>query len=344
MAKFRDDVAVGPAGMSRTLQEAKRLARIANEALAAGRDAARYHAPDALWRGYHPWHEHRGAEEPHQVFWKPLHEALHHLQRREDMFFAGENVLDEGGIWVVSMGHLMGLFDKPFLGINPTGKLAFLRYAQFQRVQGQVITDTALFVDIPHLMEQAGLRPFPPQTGAQLVQPGPQTHDGLLYDETDPAEGLATMAAINYMVTDIARWSGGKTEPLEDELRRSWHEDMLWWGPTGIGATYTIPRYAQQHAGPFRTAFGTRDFRGHVAKVAEGTVGGFFGWPNLTLEHKGDFMGMPATGQKGDLRVIDLYRRRGDKLAENWIFIDLLHFWNMQGVDILGRTTGIGPV
>ena len=48
-------------------------------------------------------------------------------------------------------------------------------------------------------------------------------------------------------------------------------------------------------------------------------------------------MGMPATGQKGDMRVIDLYSRRGDKLWENWIFIDLLHFWNMQGLDILGR-------
>ena len=55
-------------------------------------------------------------------------------------------------------------------------------------------------------------------------------------------------------------------------------------------------------------------------------------------------MGMPGTGQSGDMRVIDMYRRRGDKLAENWIFIDLLHFWNQQGVDILNRTTGIaGP-
>ncbi|MDB2530575.1 ester cyclase, partial [Paracoccaceae bacterium] len=39
----------------------------------------------------------------------------------------------------------------------------------------------------------------------------------------------------------------------------------------------------------------------------------------------------------GDMRVIDMYRREGDKLAENWIFIDLLHFWKMQGVDILER-------
>ena len=48
-------------------------------------------------------------------------------------------------------------------------------------------------------------------------------------------------------------------------------------------------------------------------------------------------MGMPASETPGDMRVIDIYRREGDKLTENWIFIDLLHFWLMQGVDILGR-------
>ncbi|MDC1274742.1 hypothetical protein N8Z59_03475 [Planktomarina temperata] len=33
----------------------------------------------------------------------------------------------------------------------------------------------------------------------------------------------------------------------------------------------------------------------------------------------------------------------GEKLSENWIFIDLLHFWKGLGVDILSRTTQIPP-
>ena len=48
-------------------------------------------------------------------------------------------------------------------------------------------------------------------------------------------------------------------------------------------------------------------------------------------------MGMPATNKAGEFRVIDIYRRDGDKLTENWIFIDLLHFCKEQGVDILKR-------
>jgi thymidine kinase len=50
---------------------------------------------------------------------------------------------------------------------------------------------------------------------------------------------------------------------------------------------------------------------------------------------------MPATNTPGEFRVIDIYRRSGDKLAENWVFIDLLHFWKSQGVDILERLRSV---
>ena len=300
-------------------------------------------APDYRWRAYYPWEEEHGPEAVANSFWEPLKRSMTGLVHRPDIFFAGRNEIDGfRSTWVVSMGHLMGLFDRPWLGIRPTGKIVMLRYAEFNRVENGRIAETALYFDIPHLMQQAGQNPFPPQTGAALVQPGPATHDGLLYGPQPPEEGEATLAAINAMITDIKVWTGGVEEPLVEELRRTWHEDMLWWGPAGIGATYTIPRYAEQHSGPFRAAF-DRKFNGHVARLAEGHYGGFFGWPNLRLKHKGGFMGMPAGDPDRwcDMRVIDIYRRRGDKLAENWIFIDLLHFWKQQGVDILARATGI---
>ena len=316
------------------------LTNAADDELAAV--MARFTAPDYRWRGFHPFGELEGGETVATQFWAPLKASLRHMQRREDIFFAGQNAMDAaGGVWVVSMGHLMGLFDQPWLRIRPTRKIAMLRYCEFSHVADGMVTESALFFDIPHLMMQAGQNPFGPQTGAALVQPGPMTHDGLLLGPQPPEDGVRTLAAIDYMIDDLASWSGGQSEPLVDELRRSWHEDMLWWGPAGIGATYTVPRYAEQHSGPFREAFKTRRFNGHVSKVAEGHYGGFFGWPNLTLKHEGGFMGMPGTGQWGDMRVIDIYRRSGDKLAENWIFIDLLHFWAEQGVDLLARATEI---
>ncbi len=297
-------------------------------------------ASDSRWRGFHPFNEINGAEQVARKFWQPLKGSLAHLQNRVDILFAGQNSLrKETDVWVVAMGHLVGLFDRPWLGIRPTGKMAFLRYCAFYKVAGGRIVETAMYFDIPHLMVQAGQNPFPPQTAAHLVQPGPRTHDGLLLDEQPADEGEKTLAVINAMIADLGRWDSGLS--LEEELARTWHQDMIWWGPEGIGATYTIERYARQHSGPFRAAFTDRSKTNHACRLAEGHYGGFFGWPNFTATPTGGFMGMPATGKPGEFRVIDIYRRVEDKLAENWIFIDLLHFWKGQGVDILARTTGI---
>ena len=325
-----------------SLQQAKKTVRAFHAELdAAGPDEAgaamaAHCAPDLVWRGYHPFNEVSGPAAVAGQFWAPLKTSLTALQRREDVFFAGRSEIDGfESTWVVSMGHLMGLFDAPWLGIAPTGKMALLRYCSFHRVEGDRIAETAMYFDIPHMMMQAGLQPFPPQTAAHLVQPGPMTHDGLLTGPQPEDEGRATLALINAMISDLGQWNSGLS--LEDELRRTWAEDMIWWGPAGIGATYTIPRYAKQHSGPFRAGFTERSKTNHLARLAEGPYGGFFGWPNFTAVPSGGFMGMPATGKAGEFRVIDIYRRAGDKLAENWIFIDLLHFWKQQGVDILAR-------
>jgi hypothetical protein len=298
-----------------------------------------YVSEDLLWRGYHPFGEIRGVDKVASAFWTPLKAAFSHIQRRQDIFFAGRNQIDDfASVWVVSMGHLMGLFDAPWLGIQPTSKIAMLRYAEFNCVRAGRITQSAMFFDIPHLMVQAGLNPFPVQTAVNLVQPGPLNHGGLLFSPQPPEEGIATLATINRMISDLGTWNNPLS--LEDELRRSWAEDMIWWGPTGIGATYTIERYAKQHAGPFRAAFSERTGTGHIARLAEGTFGGFFGWPNFTAVNSGPFLGQPPSHKRSEFRVIDIYRRRADKLAENWVFIDLPHFLMQQGIDLIGQTKG----
>ncbi|MEX0339981.1 MAG: ester cyclase, partial [Arenibacterium sp.] len=94
---------------------------------------------------------------------------------------------------------------------------------------------------------------------------------------------------------------------------------------------------AKQHSGPFRAAFSERTKTKHLCRMAEGHYGGFFCWPNFSARLTGGFMGMSASGQRGEFRGIDIFCRAGDQLVENWIFIDLLHFWKQQGVDILAR-------
>ena len=176
------------------------------------------------------------------------------------------------------------------------------------------------------------------QTGAFFITPGPRTHDGLLYEPQDPAESARTLNLINRMIDDLV---GSDLESPQDELAQTWHDDMIWFGPAGIGASYTRERYQEQHQGPFSDGLDDIRFNGHICRLAEGSYGGFFGWSNLSMKPCGGFLGLPAFNKDVNMRVVDIYRRDGDKLAENWIFIDLLYFLMQQGDDVLERTRRI---
>ena len=315
----------------------KQLVRAFHQAVLTDSKSAcdQYFGDDVIWRGFHPFNILKKGQIA-DTFWAPLQASFTSMQVREDIFFAGHNEIDGfKSVWVVSMGHLMGLFDQPWLGIKPTNKIAMLRYCEFSRVEGDKIVEQAMYFDIPHFMAQAGQNPFPTGTAEQLVQPGPMGGRGVLLEDAPDAEGKKTLAAINAMISDLGQWDHPLS--LEEELRLTWNEDMIWWGPTGIGATYTIPRYAKQHSGPFRETFADRSKTKHIARLAEGAFGGFFGWPNFTARTTKPFIGLEPTGDQVEFRVIDIYRRDGDKLAENWIFIDMLHFAKQMGRDVLGE-------
>lgn len=301
---------------------------------------ARYVGTDYRFLGVHPFNELHGAEAVADAVWEPLHRALQPVQRRPDIFMAGVSEID-GTDWTCSMGHLMGLFDGEWLGIPPTGKMAFLRYCDFSRwVRGRIV-ETGFFCDIVGMMKQAGLEPLPLQTGAELLVPGPRTHDGLLLESQDESESQATLSLVNRMKDDLvgSDQGFGCTDAV---LARTWHQDMIWFGPSGIGSTFTIPRYQEQHQDPFRVGLNDVVFNGHVARFAEGRYAGWFGWPNLTMTPGGGFLGLPASERRVHMRVVDIYRRDGNKLAENWIFIDLLHWLLQQNVDVLARAQRIG--
>jgi len=293
----------------------------------------RYTTEDYCFRGMHPFYVQKGAKDVADVFWKPLRRAFSTIQRRQDIFMAGTSVID-GGKWVCSMGHLMGLFDEDWVGIPATRKMTFLRYADFNRIENGKICETGFFCDIISIMQQAGVNPLPQQTGAAILTPGPQTHDGLLFNEQDPAESKQTLDLVHQMIKDL---TGSGLHSSLSELDQTWHEDMIWFGPAGIGATYTINRYEEQHQGPFGDGLNNIEFHGHLCRFAEGNYAGWFGWPNLTMTPSGGFMGLPASNRTVEMRVVDIYRRDGNKLAENWIFIDLLYFLKQQGLDVLDR-------
>lgn len=292
---------------------------------------------DYHWRGMHPFYEKQGTTTVIDEFWKPLRASLTSLQRREDIFFAGQNIYHDGPqVWSCSMGHFMGLFDQDWLGIPATRKMAFLPYAEFFRIEDGKIAESALYIDIIKIMQQAGLDPVPSQTATAIIQPGPQTHDGIQLGANDRKEATATLDLLEEMVADLSNLNvSGNDRCAPELLAKTWHDDMIWYGPGGIGAAYTIPRYQEQHQYPFREGLTDKKFLGHVTRFAEGNYAGWFGWPNLTNRNRGGFLGLPESDIDAEMRVVDIYRRDGDKLAENWVFIDILYYLCQHGIDLL---------
>jgi len=296
---------------------------------------------DFQWYGVYPFNEQNGGDAVAEVFWIPFLSAWSNVQRRQDVFLAGTSEIDNTD-WVISMGHFMGLLDGNWLGFPASRKIAFLRYADFNCIKDGKIIRSSFFCDLIGFMHQLGINPLPPQTGASFIYPGPRTHDGLLFEPQDQRESRKTLELVNRMIGDLSDLNKNENDsPSPDLLKKTWHDDMIWYGPAGIGASYTIPRYQEQHQLPFRRGLKDKVFNGHICRFAEGNYAGFFGWPNLTNTATGGFLGLPASGTPADMRVVDIYRRQGEKLSENWVLIDLPWWLKQQGVDVLERTKKI---
>jgi len=285
----------------------------------------------------HPFNELNGVNQVANNLWVPIKNSFEPIQRRMDIFYAGINSLDNNeGKWVTSMGHFMGVFNKPFLGIQPNYKSILLRYAEFYKVENNKISEGAIFLDIMNFMQQLGLSIIPESTGLVCVTPGPMNHKGLKFDHSDNNESQKTLELIHRMRDRLV--TGSKMKSYVEELTLDWHDDMIWWGPGGIGASYTIDGYTKGHTKPFQDGLEFIKFNGHILSSAEDDLGGWFGWPNLIMKSMGGYLGLTnASDIESEMRVVDLYRRDGDKIAENWIFIDHLHFLKLLGIDLLQR-------
>ncbi len=295
---------------------------------------AEFVAPSYRFRGVHPFNEINCLAGVVQHVWQPLHESLASMRRHRDIFMAGPN-LSDGTMWVTSMGKFMGLFDNDWLGIPSTGKIVLIPYCEFLRVDDGKIAESALWVDIISVMKQVGLTPLPTPTGAEFINPGPRTNDGLLVEVQSAAATEKTRRLVDRMRDDFVATYGSHITAAT--MAKTWHDDMIWFGPGGIGAAYTIDGFLDQHERPFREGLEDIVFNGHVCNIAEGHYAGWFGWPNLTMTPSGGLMGLSASDRRVHMRVVDIYRRDGDKFAENWVFIDMLHWLLQQNVDVLAR-------
>lgn len=297
--------------------------------------AARAFAPDAVIEVSAPIGTLVGPTQIVDGLIAPLRAAFAPARRRDLMIFGGQNRRDYGGEWITAITHITGLFTAPLWGVQPSGKLAYLRIGEFWRIENGQIADARLIVDLLDLIAQTGVWPLAEaQYGAAIVFPAPQTQDGLC--PADRSAGAASLDVVEAMLSALHVFdpdSFGSDGQVG--AGGTWALDFAWYGPGGIGSTVSWPGFVDHHRAPFLRAFPDRKGGNHYCRVGDGAYAAVSGWPSMTMTHRDTYMGVPATGRALTLRVMDFYRVGHGLIAENWVLLDYIDLLNQMGVDVI---------
>ena len=296
----------------------------------------RFFAPDARINVVHPFNDITGGSAYQSRFLDTLAHSFAGLFRRDYLLMGGEY---EGGDWVSSTGYYVGHFHQPWLGIQPTGALAYLRVGEFHRMENGRAVESYVFLDIPELMIAAGQWPIRESPGKDRGYTGllfgPASYDGIMVDEQDPAESQKSCQIVTEMLAGLA---------TEDEAWRPyWHDNMVWYGPAAFGSFLGIENFAGFQV-TFENAFddwaGGSSDRGrtrHFTRHGDGLYACSGGWPSLSGTQIKPYLGQGATNEMLYMRVCDWWRREGDLLVENWVFVDIPHVLLQMGYDLFGN-------
>lgn len=300
----------------------------------------KYYATDADWYGPYPFPQVKGVEAIYDTFYKPMLKSFPDMSKNMVHLLGGTC---EGDDWVISSGFVVANFKEDFLDIPHTNTVVFIRYAEYYKFVDGKIAESRLFLDILDLIRQAGIRVIP-TIGPEIISPGPATRDGVVLYDVDEADGVKTRELIEIMsfqglpdLRDVEKtwYPDDKTLAV---MKRYWHEDMMWYGPCGIGCSKGIVGFEVTHELPWEMTFQlSKDDT--IVRIGDGNYATYCGWPyHAQSTHRASKMfGLPATGKSATCNLIDIWRREGDLLIENWVFIDMLLFFKDLDLDILDR-------
>lgn len=129
----------------------------------------------------------------------------------------------------------------------------------------------------------------------------------------------------------VKRMVDALNEHVIDGQEQFWSQDMKWYGPAGIGTTTSLADFQQNHQRPFLHAFPDK-YADDEIRFGCGDWAAATGYQYAT--HLGEYLGIPATGQKVKIRYMDIWRSENGQLVENWVLIDLLDFMEQIGIDV----------
>lgn len=294
-----------------------------------------YFSEDLVLNVTHPFQEMKGLNSVVGDFWSPLVHSFPDLEIIPYILMGGEF---EGQQCVTTTGNMIGTFQNDWLGVPSTKHPLWIRFAAHFVLENGQIERAWYFLDMLDVFRQAGFNFFP-NRGIEWVPNGPMTGDGIITYPTDDWESQKSMDLTNAMLDGLGSYDGKSLSSMGQE--EFWDvKNMMWYGPSGIGTTRGLKGFQDNHQLPFLKGFPDRGItekedQHYVAQYGDGNYSCDFGFPSMYGTHLGDgWLGLKATGKRVYPRVIDFWRREGNRLKENWVFIDMLDILKDFGIDV----------
>ncbi len=298
-------------------------------------------APNTTWHLSHPLNDvpGQGVQAWNAHFLSPFLHAFPDAERHDDILMAGQFT---GNDWLAATGYYTATFSNAWCGIKPNHGVVNIRYGEFSRIENDRIVEVYCIFDMLDVIRQAGQWPanLPNSRGAFAFAfhdrvPAPATRNGIDLNAASDEAGRTSLTLVEAMIAGLMQFDGKSLESMG--MERFWHPEMMWYGPAGIGSSRRLKGFQDVHQRDFLRAFPDRRGGNHKSRIGEGHYVASTGWPSIRATHLGDWMGVPASHRPITMRVMDFWRRDGDLLRENWVFIDQLDLLLQMDVDVLGK-------
>lgn len=300
-----------------------------------------YLSEDTVWAGPYPINQLKGAEAIAAGYWLPLLQSFPDLKRETFIFFGGASNgrIDgqgDGREWVCGLGNFKGTFQHDWLSIPATGSEINIRWSEFCRLEDGKIVETQILLDVYDVMRQAGYPVLPPDRGAVGLWLPPQANDGLLLTEQDEQDSQESLRLIRAMIYDGLN-SFDQSELQSMGMAQYFDTQLQWYGPGGIGICRSLQEFEEFHQKHWLIAFPDRQVQDLDSLFAEGCYMGASGWSGVIATHTGQYLDAAPTGNTIYFNGVDIWKRDGDKLVENWVFVDMVDVFRQFGVDLFER-------
>ena len=152
---------------------------------------------------------------------------------------------------------------------------------------------------------------------------GSRPEQAPLTRDNDLSKTEETRAVVESMVD-------GLNDHEIDGIGAFFSDGFRWIGNAGCGFKQGLKEFQDNWQRPFQAAFKDKVCVDE-ARLAEGEWMAAFGRQEAT--HAGEFMGIPPTGRRVEIRYMDFWKVKDGKIVDNWVMVDFPHVMRQLGVD-----------